>query len=118
MLCRYWYFKGLDYKFQLYLCNGCHNVSMMAYELKNIAILNAKGIYCRCILWGISKDEAVNRLNNSVLEDTGVLEMDFGANKIPVEVIEEGVFGGTYFRDIYFNVNGKWYKSHGKNLIS
>ena len=46
---------------------------MMAYELKNIAILNAKSVDCRCILWGISKDEAVNRLNNSVLEDEGVL---------------------------------------------
>ena len=27
----------------------------------------------RCILWGISRDEAVNRLNNSALEDKGVL---------------------------------------------
>ena len=25
------------------------------------------------ILWGISRDEVVNRLNNSVLEDKGVL---------------------------------------------
>ena len=39
--------------------------------------------------------------------------MDFGANKTPVEVIREGAFGGTYFRDIYSNVEG-----HGKNLIS
>ena len=36
---------------------------------KNIAILNIKGVYFRCTLSGISKDEAVNRLNNSVLED-------------------------------------------------
>ena len=46
---------------------------MMAYELKNIAILNTKGFDYRCILWGISRDEAVNRLNNSALEDKGVL---------------------------------------------
>ena len=26
--------------------------------------------------------------------------MDFGSNKTPVEVIKEGAFGGTYFRDI------------------
>ena len=45
----------------------------MAYELKNIAILNTKGVDYRCILWGISRDEAVNRLNISVLEDKGVL---------------------------------------------
>ena len=46
---------------------------MMAYELKSIAILNVKGVDYRCILWGITRDEAVNRLNNSVLEDKGVL---------------------------------------------
>ena len=73
MLCHYWYFKDVGYKFQPYLCNGCHGVSMMAYELKDIAILNAKGVDYRYILWGISRDEAVNRLNNSVLEDKGLL---------------------------------------------
>ena len=28
--------------------------------------------------------------------------MDFSANKALVEVIKEGVFGGTYFRDMVF----------------
>ena len=28
---------------------------MTAYELKNIAILNVKGVDFRCILWGISR---------------------------------------------------------------
>ena len=73
MLCHYWYFKDIGYKSQPYFCNGCHAVSVMAYELKNIAILNAKGVDYRCILWGIIGDEAVHRLNNSVLEDKGVL---------------------------------------------
>ena len=41
---------------------------MTAYE-QNIAILNVKGVDLRCILWGISRDETVNRLNNSVLEN-------------------------------------------------
>ena len=36
--------------------------------------------------------------------------MNFGANKMPVEVIKEGAFGSTYFRDIYSGVNDKWYK--------
>ena len=65
--------KIWGYKFQPYLCNGCHAVSMTAYELKNIATLNAKGVDYRCILWGISRDEAVSRLNDSVLEDKGVI---------------------------------------------
>ena len=46
---------------------------MTAYELKNIAILNVKGVGFRCILWSISKDEDVNRLNDFVLEDKDVL---------------------------------------------
>ena len=37
--------------------------------------------------------------------------MDFSPNKTPVEVIREGAFGGTYFRDIYSGINGKWYKN-------
>ena len=46
---------------------------MTVYELKNIAILNVKGVDFRYILWDISRDEAVSMLNNSVLEDKGVL---------------------------------------------
>ena len=42
--------------------------------------------------------------------------MDFGANKMPVEVIRAGAFGGTYFRDIYSSVNGKWYKKLWKEF--
>ena len=36
--------------------------------------------------------------------------MNIGAKKRPVEVIKEGVFGGTYFGNIYSDVNGKWYR--------
>ena len=35
------------------------------------------------------------------------MNMDFGTSKTPVEVIKEGAFGGTYFREIYSGVNGK-----------
>ena len=42
--------------------------------------------------------------------------MKFSANKTPVEVIREGAFRGTYFRDIYSGVNGKWYKKSWKEF--
>ena len=42
--------------------------------------------------------------------------MDFGANKMPIEVIREGAFGGTYFRDISSSVTGKWYKKSWKEF--
>ena len=42
--------------------------------------------------------------------------MEFNPNKTPVEIIKEGAFGGTYFRDIYSSVNGKWYKKAWKEF--
>ena len=73
MLCHYWCFKNVRFKFELHVCNKCHDVLVTAYELKNIVILSVKGVDFRCILWGISRNEAVHRLNNSVLEDKGLL---------------------------------------------
>ena len=43
--------------------------------------------------------------------------MDLGANKTPIEVIREGAFGGTYFRDIYSGINEKWYKKSWKKIV-
>ena len=45
----------------------------MAHSLKNIATLSAKGAIFRCLLMGISKNEALEKLNNSVIYDRGVL---------------------------------------------
>ena len=42
--------------------------------------------------------------------------MKFNPNKTPIEVIKEGAFGGTYFKDIYSGVNGKWYRSSWKEF--
>ena len=40
----------------------------------------------------------------------------FHPNITPVDVIKKGAFGGTYFRDIYSNVNNKWYKNSWKEF--
>ena len=42
---------------------------MMVCELENIAILDAKSVDYRCILWNITKIDASNRLNNSKFDD-------------------------------------------------
>ena len=45
-----------------------------------------------------------------------MMNMNFGANKRPVEVVKEGAFWGTYFRDIHSGINGKWYKKSWKEF--
>ena len=72
-LCHYWFFKDVDSNFKKHVCNECHDSLTMAYSLKNIAILSAKGATFRCVLMGISKNEGLKRLNNSVTCDRGAL---------------------------------------------
>ena len=72
-LCHYWFFKDVGFKSEEHVCNRCHHLLTMAHSLKNIAILSAKGATFRCILMGISKNEGLKRLNNSVTYYRGVL---------------------------------------------
>ena len=72
-LCHCWFFEDAGFKFEEHVCNRCHDLLTMAYSLKNIAILSAKGATFRCILMGISKNEGWKRLNNSVIYVRGVL---------------------------------------------
>ena len=73
MLCHYWYFKDLSYKFEPYVCNKCHDISMMVYDLDDFMILNVKGVDYRCFVCNMSKNTAIKLLNNSKLDDKGTL---------------------------------------------
>ena len=42
--------------------------------------------------------------------------MDFSPNKTPIKIIQEGAFGGTYFRVIYSGINEKWYRKSWKEF--
>ena len=46
---------------------------MMVYKLKDIVILNINAVHHWCITWTMSKNDAVDRLNNSRLDDKGSL---------------------------------------------
>ena len=72
-LCGYWFFKDIGFKFEEHICNGCHDLLAMAHSLKNIAILSGKGVTFRCLVMGVTKNNALKRLNNSVTYDRGVL---------------------------------------------
>ena len=72
MLCHYWYFKGVRFKFKPRVCNKC-SIGCIFSKSKRIEILNVKGVHYKCIFGGISRNEAVNILNNYVLEDKGVI---------------------------------------------
>ena len=36
MFSRYWYFEDVGFRFQLHVCNKCHDELMTAYDLKTL----------------------------------------------------------------------------------
>ena len=46
---------------------------MLDYKLENIAILNVKGVDYRSVLWNMTRNDAINRLCNSKLNNKGTL---------------------------------------------
>ena len=70
----YWYFKDIGFKYELYFCNGCHDLMQKAMGFNNIAIVYIKGSAYRIHFWYMSKDDAINIMNGSNLVDKrGVL---------------------------------------------
>ena len=60
MICHYWCFKDIGYKFQLNFCNGCHIISMTTCQLKYFAILNVKDVDYTCGLWNMTRNDSIN----------------------------------------------------------
>ena len=63
-ICHNWYFLDKGFKFQPYVCNGCHHVLMMSMNLSEIAVLNINGADYGRIITGISKSETINLMQN------------------------------------------------------
>ena len=73
-ICHYWYFKDIGFKYEPYLCNGCHDLMQKAMGFNNIAIVYVKGSAYRIHFWYMSKDDPINIMNGSNLVDKkGVL---------------------------------------------
>ena len=70
MIFHYWFFNHV-FRFQYSVCIGCHDLSMLCLNISDLAIIIVKNVdYCR-IMYNISKSEAINLLESSVLEDRG-----------------------------------------------
>ena len=73
-ICHCWYFKNIGFKYEKYLCNGCHDLMQKAMSFNNIAIAYVKENASRIHFWYMSKDDAINIMNCSNLADKrGVL---------------------------------------------
>ena len=73
-ICHYWYFKDIGFKYEPYLCNGCHDLMQKTMGFNNIAIVYIKESAYRIHFSYMSKDDAINIMTGSSLVDKrGVL---------------------------------------------
>ena len=63
----YWYFKNIGFKYEIYLCNGYHDIMQKAMSFNDIVVVYVKRSAYRIYFWYVSKDDAINIMNGSNL---------------------------------------------------
>ena len=73
-ICHHWYFKDIGFKYEPYLCYGCHDLTQKAMSFNNVPVVYVKGNAYRINFWHMSKNDAINIMNDSNLIDkSGVI---------------------------------------------
>ena len=63
--CHYYYFLDIKFNYQGYLCYGCHDMSMKASSMQNLAIVYSDSNAYRIHFTFMDLNEASYLLNNS-----------------------------------------------------
>ena len=66
-LCKFYYFLDKNFKYGPYLCDGCHDLSMKAVSIQDLAIINHNRNYYRVIFTFMSKKDASNLIKNAII---------------------------------------------------
>ena len=73
-ICHFWYFKDIGFKYESYLCNGCHGLMQKAMSFNDVAIVYVKESAYRIHFWYMRKDDAIRIINNfNLVDKKGVL---------------------------------------------
>ena len=73
-ICHFWYFLDKGFKYEPYLCNGCHDLMQKTMNFNSVAIVSVNRSDYRIHFWYMSKDNAINIMKNSNLnEKSGLL---------------------------------------------
>ena len=66
-ICYYWYFKDIGFKYEPYVCHGCHDLMQKAMSFNDVAIAYIKGNPYRIHFCYMSKYDAISIMSNSNL---------------------------------------------------
>ena len=66
------YFLDKSFNYEPFLCNGCHDLMQKSINFNDVAVIPIKRNDYKIQFWYMSKDDAINIMNNSSLnEKTG-----------------------------------------------
>ena len=72
-ICQFRYIIDKNFNYEPYLCNGCHGMSIKVVNIKNLALIYSKGNAYKVNFAFMSISDATKLLNNSDLNNKGVL---------------------------------------------
>ena len=72
IICHYLFFNR-GFKFQVSVCNGCHDLTTLYLNISDTAIIAVKNDDYRYIIHNISKSEAYILLESAVFESCGYI---------------------------------------------
>ena len=50
IICHYWYFLKIRFRFEPTICRGCHDLLMMSIDINSIAVPKIYGTDCCCTI--------------------------------------------------------------------
>ena len=68
-ICHYWYFKDIGFKYDPYLCNGCHGLMQRDMNFNDVAIVSSEGNDYRIQFRYMSKNDGINIMKNCNLNE-------------------------------------------------
>ena len=68
-ICHYWYFSDKSFRYEPYLCNGCHDLMQKAINFNYVTIVIVKGSDYKIHFWYINKNDSINVMKNSDLNE-------------------------------------------------
>ena len=65
----FWYFLDKSFRYEPYLFNGCRDLMEKAINFNNVTVVSVKGNYYKIHFWFIIKNDLINIMTNSDLNE-------------------------------------------------
>ena len=77
VICHYWYFLMINFRFQPKVCDGCHDMTQKSMSSYDVVVVTIGENNCRIHFWFMAKSKAVDRMKNADRSEKEVGSYDY-----------------------------------------